>query len=406
MAISADDIDTGRVLPRSLAGATVLQIVPTLRNEASAWATVGVARALVQAGARAIVAGENGPLVNELKSFGGEWLPFSGATAHIGRLRSNAAALEAFVAAERVDVVHAKNAGAAWSAQVATEKNRIWLVTELPNLPRGRMLFARYYLGALARGDRLIARSLYSAEPMMKRYNIPAERISIIPIPIDTEAFDPTTVQPARMAALRQAWGIPSGVRIILVPSRVAPEHGQIGLVDAIRSVVDSGVRNFTVVFAGDDHKNRGYVRKMMKKAQEQGVAPLFRLVGRCLDMPAAYAAADVVVVPYVSAPVHGQVVAEAQAMARPVVTTAVGALPEHLLVPPRMADELRTGWVVPPKNPGELALALAEALALDDEAFDALAARAREFAEFVFAPDRAAGATLGVYSALLAGER
>jgi glycosyltransferase involved in cell wall biosynthesis len=61
---------------------------------------------------------------------------------------------------------------------------------------------------------------------------------------------------------------------------------------------------------------------------------------------------------------------------------------------------------VVPPKNPGELALAIAEALALDDEAFDALAARAREFADFVFAPDRAAGATLGVYSALLAGER
>ena len=118
--------------------------------------------------------------------------------------------------------------------------------------------------------------------------------------------------------------------------------------------------------------------------------------------MPAAYAAADVVAVPYVSPPVHGQVVAEAQAMARPVVTTAVGALPEHLLAPPRMADELRTGWVVPPKNPGELALALAEALALDDEAFDALAARAREFAEFVFAPDRVAGATLEVYSALL----
>ena len=406
MAISPDDIAAGRVLPRTLARATVLQIVPVLRNDASVWATLGVARALVQAGARAIVAGENGPLVNELKSFGGEWLPFSGATAHPRRLRSNAAALEAFVAAERVDIVHAKNAGAAWIARKATEKNLIWLVTELPNMTRGRMRLATFYLGALARGDRLIARSLYSAGPMMDRYRIPPERVSIIPIPIDTATFDPTAVRPERVAALRQAWGIPSGVRVVLVPSRVAPEHGQIGLVDTVRTLVDNGMRGVTFVFAGDDHLHRGYVRKMMRKAQEEGVASLFRLVGRCLDMPAAYAAADVVVVPYLSPPVHGQVVAEAQAMARPVVATAVGALPEHLLAPPRMPDELRTGWVVPPKNPVEVVRVLAEALALDAEAYRALAARAREFAEFVFAPNRAAAATLRVYSSLLESER
>ena len=111
------------MLPRTLAGATVLQIVPALRDTSQVRTTIGAARALVQVGARAIVAGERGELVDELKSFGGEWLPFASATVNPAKLRANADALDKFLAAERVDIVHAKNAGAAWSALIATDRN-------------------------------------------------------------------------------------------------------------------------------------------------------------------------------------------------------------------------------------------------------------------------------------------
>src|SRR5674476_554674 len=47
---------------------------------------------------------------------------------------------------------------------------------------------------------------------------------------------------------------------------------------------------------------------------------------------------------------------AEAQAMGRPVVATSVGVLPENVLCPPRMRDDLRTGWLVRPGNVSELA--------------------------------------------------
>src|SRR5947207_2389130 len=103
MAISAADAANARVLPRTLAGATVMQIVPALHDELAVRETIGVAHALVHAGARAIVAGEPGALVDQLKSFGGEWLPFANATFNPARLRRNATALDRFVAAERVD---------------------------------------------------------------------------------------------------------------------------------------------------------------------------------------------------------------------------------------------------------------------------------------------------------------
>ena len=84
-------------------------------------------------------------------------------------------------------------------------------------------------------------------------------------------------------------------------------------------------------------------------------------------------------------------------------IVTTVGVLPENVLCPPRMRDDLRTGWLVRPGNVAELARAVSAALALDVTAYEALGARARQFAEFVFSPQSVAEAIRGVYTSLLA---
>jgi glycosyltransferase involved in cell wall biosynthesis len=344
-------------------------------------------------------------VVDEFKSFGGVWLPLAAATHSPSKLRANAEVLAGFVAAERVHIVHAKSAGAAWSAQVAANRSGTRLVTDLPDLSRARMWLSAFYLGALSRGDRVISHSMYNARPMIARYRIPIPRISVIPHSIDIAHFDPASVPTARVAALRQSWGIPSGMRIVLVPGRVAPWNGQLTLIQAARILADNGVTGVNFVLVGDDRRHRRFARKFWKQARSEGIDVLFRMVGHHADMPAAYAAADLVVVPYTSPPIYGRVVAEAQAMARPVIATTVGPLPEKLLTPPRTAAELRTGWEVPPGDPAELARAIADALALDAAAYRAHASRARQFAEYMFSPQRAAAATLEVYAALLEAE-
>jgi len=120
-------------------------------------------------------------------------------------------------------------------------------------------------------------------------------------------------------------------------------------------------------------------------------------------DVPTALAAADVVVVPALEPPLSGRDVAQAQAIGRPVIASSVGALPENLLCPPRMRDELRTGWLVRPGNVSELARAVTAALSLDITSYEALGARARQFAEFAFSPQSVADAIRGVYTSLLA---
>jgi glycosyltransferase involved in cell wall biosynthesis len=97
-----------------------------------------------------------------------------------------------------------------------------------------------------------------------------------------------------------------------------------------------------------------------------------------------------------------GRIVAEAQAMGRPTIVSALGPLPEALAAPPRVTEQLRTGWVVEPGDPDDLAKAIEAGLGLDPAAYRALALRAQHFAEDTFSPKRTTDLVLRVYRSLL----
>jgi glycosyltransferase involved in cell wall biosynthesis len=389
--------------PRSLAGATILQLVPALRDDPAGHAAVDIALTLVQSGARAIVAGSDGPLVGELRALGGEWLPMPTDTVNPLRIARNTRHLQKLIAGERIDIVHAQSAGAAWSALSATDRMPVFLVTSFPERLAEDSWPRTLFQSSLARSDRVIAPSSYISRAMIDRYKIPADKITVIPRALDTAKFNPAAVNVDRVAALRRAWGLLPQMRVALIPGRVAPWNGQITMIDAARLMVAAGDRNIAFVFVGEDRGHTRYRNVLKRRAREHGIETLIRFVGHYADMPTALAAADVVVIPSLEPPLSGRAAGEAQALGRPVVTTSVGALPDNLLCPPRMRDELRTGWLVRPGNVGELARATAAALALNVTAHEALGARARQFAEFMFSPQSVAEAIRGVYTSLLA---
>ncbi|MGA7488800.1 MAG: glycosyltransferase [Xanthobacteraceae bacterium] len=389
------------VPPPTLEGATILQIVPALREEPAARTALIVAAALVQSGARALVAAEDGPLASELKGVGGEWISLVNNSVNPLTLRRSARTLERLIASERIDVVHAQSVGGAWIASMAAAQVAVWLVTTLPDVPAPPGLRA-YWAGALARGDRVITPSQYAAAPVAARYDLAPDRITVIPRSIDTAAFDAAAVGAERVEALRKAWRIPPDARILLVPGRVAPWNGQLILPEVARALRDEGVHGFVFVLAGENRSHRQYAQAIAKAAQGKGVQGLVRLTGHCRDMPAALAAADTVVVPALEPPVLGRAVAQAQAVGRPVVTSNVGMLPEQVVTPPDMPEDVRTGWVAKAGDAKEFASAINAAFSLDDTAYRTMGARARQFAQYMFSPEGMAAATLAVYGSLL----
>jgi glycosyltransferase involved in cell wall biosynthesis len=389
-----------RAHPRTLAGATILQILPALDDDAVGRGAVHVAYTLLQSGARAIIAGEGGALVSELQAFGGEWLPLARTTLNPLALRRNAQSLAHFIGMHRVDVVHAYSAAAAAGAVTATARMPVWLVGSLPDAPTSASWADRVHERALAKADRVVATSQSAASAFLRRYNIPPDRLTVIPRSVDIGGFDPASVSAGRVAAMRRAWGVQPGQRVVLVPS--GSPRDQAVAIAAARLLVERGLRGTNFVLIDDTRRHKTINRAARKAGVDAFVYP----GAPPRDPAAAYAAAHTVVIAGKSSPPAIRQSAQAQAMARPVVTSEVGALPESVLAPPRMPDALRTGWVVRPGDPHDLARAVEVSLLLDRAAYQALAARARQFAEFMFAPRSVAAATRAVYTALLARDR
>jgi glycosyltransferase involved in cell wall biosynthesis len=110
--------------------------------------------------------------------------------------------------------------------------------------------------------------------------------------------------------------------------------------------------------------------------------------------MPTAYMLADVVVSASTDPEGFGRVIVEAQAMGRPVVATDHGGARETI-VP-------GTGWLVPPRDPAALALAIDEALALDQDARAVFARCARAQVASGYTRDIMCARTIEVYEELL----
>ena len=89
--------------------------------------------------------------------------------------------------------------------------------------------------------------------------------------------------------------------------------------------------------------------------------------------------------------------------MGRPVVTSDIGMLAEHIVAPPRMPEDVRTGWAAKPGDPAELRASLGRRACAERGAYRQMSARARQFAEYMFSPESVAEAMRSVYTSLLA---
>ena len=274
---------------RSLAGATILQLVPALRDDAPGRAALEGVRMLLQAGARAIVAGAGGPLAGALRSIGGEFLPMPNDTFNPLRIQFNVRRLSNLIASERIDIVHAHSAGAAWSAIAATRRMPVFLVTSFPDRLPVDIWPGSLYRASLSRGDRVIAPSAYVSRAVIERYKIAGARISVIPRAVDTAAFDPAAVAADRISALRRAWRISPQTRVVLVAGGFTPRNGQLSMLEAARLLV-GGDRDIAFVFAGEERNEARHVRGLRRQAAMHGIDTFCRFVGKCADMPAALA--------------------------------------------------------------------------------------------------------------------
>jgi glycosyltransferase involved in cell wall biosynthesis len=371
----------------------VLQVLPALDTGGVERGAVDVASALAAAGFRALVASAGGRMVAELLRAGAEHVTLPLASKDPLVIWRNAARLAGLLRARGVAIVHARSRAPAWSARLAARRTGTAFVTTYHGTYTEGLPFKRAYNAVMASGDRVIAISRFIADHLVSRHGTDPARVRIIPRGVDPLRFDPGAVGGDRMRRLAEAWRLPDGAPVILLPGRLTRWKGQAVLIEALARL---GRTDAVAVLAGDPQGREGYRAELEALARARGVASRLRIPGHVSDMPAALMLADAVVSASTDPEAFGRVVVEGQAMGRPVVATAHGGAAETV-------EEGVTGWLVPPGDPDALAVRLDAVLALGAEARAALAERARAAVLARYTTARMCAATLEVYRELLA---
>jgi glycosyltransferase involved in cell wall biosynthesis len=254
----------------------------------------------------------------------------------------------------------------------------------------------------MARGERVIAVSDQLAELVNDRYGTPWNRIAVVPLSIDIARFDPGTVTRERIAAVRRSWGVAESDRVVLVVGRMLRRKGHHLVVQAARRLKAMGLKNFVIVFVAEDQGTR-YAAELWDRVHASEISDVIRMAGRLDDLPAAYAAATVAVSAAVQPEGLQRALLEAQAMAKPVIVSDLGAGPDVVLAPPAVANDRITGLRFAAGDDAALAATLIRLFSMSETERRAIGARGRDWVSSHFRADASAELMLRLYGEVAA---
>jgi len=233
---------------------------------------------------------------------------------------------------------------------------------------------------------RVLAVSTAVGEQVAERLGVEEARLAVVPNGVETERF-----ASGDRATARARLGIEPDRPVVALVGRISPEKGQEDFVRALPAVA-AAHPDALFLLVGSTAKE-AVAEPLIASARAGGVGHAIRFTGHVEDMPALYAAIDVLAAPS-RWEGFGLMLVEAMAAGVPIVATAVGAIPEVVGDGPAL--------LVAPGDPGALAAALTRALS-DRDAAAAMAAAGRERAP-AFSWERSAERLAGIYDAVLDG--
>jgi glycosyltransferase involved in cell wall biosynthesis len=218
------------------------------------------------------------------------------------------------------------------------------------------------------------------------RAGYPARRVLTL-----HDAMDATTFSPGRLqlgAQVRQELGCTTAHLLVCAVGRLSPEKGHGFLLAAFREVI-AAVPKARLVLAGE-----GPLRsRLQAQVAEWGLGDHVIFAGYRDDVEAIIAASDLLVMPSLREG-FGDPIIEAMALHRPVIASRVGGMVE-------IVHDGETGLLVPPGDPGALALAIINLLR-EPQARERMGLQGRRVALREFSVERLADGLVRLYKELV----
>jgi glycosyltransferase involved in cell wall biosynthesis len=277
-----------------------------------------------------------------------------------------------------VEVLHTHSSVDSWAGALAARwSGRPVLVrTRHISVPVKNPRFNRLYYFP----DAIITAGGHIRRDLLRTHKLPAERVVSIPTGVEMAFFSPQSAN----RELKKSLGLAEDARVISLVAVLRTQKRHEIVIAAARQVI-AAFPQARFLFVGE-----GPGRERIRKAiADQGLEAFFILTGHRTDIPEILALTDVGVI---SSSAEGvpQFLLQALAMAKPVVATRVGGIPEIIT-----SDV--NGVLIPPEDPQALAEALLGLLG-DPVLGERLGAEGRKLVEGEHTLERMGEKVLDVY--------
>jgi glycosyltransferase involved in cell wall biosynthesis len=279
---------------------------------------------------------------------------------------------------KEIEILHTHSSVDSWVASLAGKWAGVPLLvrTRHISVPARTHRFNKVY----SLPDAVITTGEHIRRNLMEGYHLSADRVFSIPTGVDTDRFYPRPPEPL----LKKRLGLPEGSLVVSLAAvlRAQKRHE---LVIAAAPAVLQKYPQTRFLFVGEGPR-RNLIAEELKRTQ---MAPFFLMTGYREDLPELLSITDVGVV---SSQAEGipQALLQTMAMAKPMVATRVGGIPDII------RDGVN-GLLIPPEDPQALAGALLTLL--DDRAYAVrLGKKAQELIREKYSADQMAEEVSQVY--------
>jgi len=288
-----------------------------------------------------------------------------------------------FVEQNKIDIVHCHGYKSNIYGLLAS-RNRVPSVTTNHNwLTSGLSLKLYCFLDScwIRYFNRIVAVSEKIKKEMLK-FGLPEKKIRVIDNGIDLERF----AREIPTGRIKEEFGLSGNLKIVGTVGSLTTEKGYIHLLKAAKSVLDVGIGVSFLIVGEGPLRNR-----LEEEAGKLGIRSNIVFAGYRSDIPEMLSTMDIFILSSIKEGLP-MVLLEAMAAKKPVIATAVGAVPEVI-------RDHRDGLLVQPGDIEGLKRAIME-LARDPEKADRLAANGYERVKN-FSSGNMAGKYFAIYKEL-----
>ena len=295
----------------------------------------------------------------------------------------------------KINIVHARSRGPAWSCYFACKLSNTKLVSTFHGTYNFKSDIKKFYNSIMIKSDRVIAGSNFILNHIHSNYNSKIN-IDLVKRGIDESYFSPSQIQEIEKDNLRKQMGFSDKNFLVLLPGRLTNWKGQkLFIESAIILKKQDQLSNIFFIILGDSQGRIQYENSLRDLIESNKMIDKIRIVKPMQNMPLAYAFSDLIVSASIEPEAFGRVSVEAQSMEKPILSSAIGGSLETI-------RPEKTGWLFDHNSKEDLAKNIYNISKMSKPALQSLGKEGRKNVIENYTKDKMCLKTLEIYQSLV----